>query len=195
MARKSLVITGRISLSGCTCSSVRVLERPQAAGRKGKQAEWKSYCSFSLSCVAAERLSVLGSVEDRPLEQAQDGGAPGGGTPVSSGITQVTVLSSPLSVCYRPPGAKHHLGWKGWELDVSSPSQNHFCPPCSPPLAASSTGPPLPKPTSPPGSLWTLHSPTGTAGACPPLTSQLVIWPLQILPRVFVPPPHPGEGS
>ena len=143
-----------------------VSERPQAAGRKGKQAEWKSYCRFFLSCVAAERLSVLGSVEE-----AQDGGGPSGGTPDRSGIAQVTVLSSPLSVCYRPPGAKLHLDWKDWELDVSSPSQNHFCPPRSPPLAASSTGPPLPKPTSPPGSLWTLHSPAGTAGACPPLAS------------------------
>lgn len=84
---------------------------------------------FSLSCVAAERLSVLGLVEDRPVEQAQDGGGPSGGTLDRSGIAQVTVLSSPLNVCCRPPGAKHHLDWKDWELDVSSPSQNHFCPP------------------------------------------------------------------
>ena len=104
-------------------------ERPQAAGRKGKQAEWKSYCRFSLSCVAAERFSVLGLVEDGPVEQAQDGGGPSGGTLDRSGIAQLTVLSSPLSVCCRPPGAKHHLDWKDWELDVSSPSQNHFCPP------------------------------------------------------------------
>ena len=47
-------------------------ERPQAAGRKGKQAEWKSYCRFSLSCVAAERFSVLGLVEDWLVEQAQE---------------------------------------------------------------------------------------------------------------------------
>ena len=28
-------------------------------------------------------------------------------------ITQVVVQSTPLSVCWGPPGAKHHLDWEG----------------------------------------------------------------------------------
>lgn len=88
MAKKSLVIMGRISLSDRTCWS----RETSGCRQKRKAGRVEKPLRFSLSCVAAEMLSVLGLAEDRPVEQAQDGGAPSaGGTPDRSGITEVTV--------------------------------------------------------------------------------------------------------